>query len=300
MSERHILYLNINGFLGGQNKKTVYKSNIDKAKKEIKNKRENTAPEKWVESKLAKKINSINSEKGWDMIFLSEVNPQSEATEIFINQMKKYVILAPSDKYGELNKIPGSSCTICLKKQGLDNYTNENNGFNPSNGDYLHFCKIVSENNKEVTVLIGIHWAVGSDKQTKELDVSRTADFILSLKRLLTFTLGKKVNVILFGDTNANPDVDLEKAVEEKETTKIEAYINNCIFEHLMNELGLHEIVPEGKPYTFKGETRIDRVFTNMPKDKVKVEVDQEFLKKDKDKDSLSDHAALVITYEEV
>lgn len=204
--------------------------------------------------------------------------------------MKKYVILNPSDKYETYKNIPGYSCTICLKKNDLKNYTNKGNGFDEKN-DYLHFCKIVSENNKEVTVLIGIHWAAGSD---------RIALFILSLKRLLTFTLGKKINVILFGDTNANPDVDLEKAEKEKETTKIEAYKNNCIFEHLMNELGLHEIVPEGKPYTFKGETRIDRVFTNMPKDKAKVEVDQEFLKKDKDKDSLSDHAALVITYEEV
>ena len=238
---------------------------------------------------MAEKINSINSEKGWDMIFLSEVDPQSKATENFINKMKKYVILNPSAEYETYKNIPGYSCTICMKKEGLNNYTNENNGFNPSNGDYLHFCKIVSENNKEVTVLIGIHWAAGSDN---------IALFILSLKRLLTFTLGQKINVILFGDTNANPDVDLEKAVEEKKTTKIEAYINNCIFEHLMNELGLHEIVPEGKPYTFKGETRIDRVFTNMPKDKVKVEIDQEFLKKDKD--SFSDHAALVITYEEV
>lgn len=275
-----ITYLNVNGFAGKENKKNSKTTSYEE---------------------IAEKIRT----KDADMIFLSEINSKSENLDNFlkkINEKKdeKYVILAPSDEYGELNKIPGSSCTICLKKEGLQ-YTNKGNGFNPSNkpnGDYLQFCKIVSGINKEVTVLIGIHWAVGSDKQTKELDVSRTADFILSLKRLLTFTLGKKVNAILFGDTNANPDVDLEKAVEEKETTKIEAYINNYIFEHLMNELGLHEIVPEGKPYTFIGKTRIDRVFTNMPKDKVKVKVDQEFLKEDKD--SLSDHAALVITYEEV
>lgn len=154
----------------------------------------------------------------------------------------------------------------------------------------------MSRNDKEVIVLIGIHWAVGYDEY-----VLRTAEFILSLKRLLTFTLGQKIKVILFGDTNSNPDVNLEKAVKEKKTARIEAYLNNSIFEQLMNELGLHEIIPEGKPYTYeKGtrtdrvETRVDRVFTNMPKDKVKAEVVSEFLEKE-----LSDHAALVITYEE-
>ncbi len=61
-----------------------------------------------------------------------------------------------------------------------------------------------------------------------------------------------------------------------------------------MNELGLHEIVPKKKLATCKERTRIDRVFTNMPKDKVTVDVDQTFLD-----NNLSDHAALLITYEE-
>ena len=57
--------------------------------------------------------------------------------------------------------------------------------------------QIVSRNDKEVIVLIGIHWAVGYDEY-----VLRTAEFILSLKRLLTFTLGQKIKVILFEDAN--------------------------------------------------------------------------------------------------
>lgn len=278
-----IIYLNVNGFAGQENKKTAKTTYYKSVAEEIRN-------------------------KGTDMIFLSEINPQSEKLndnfleEINIekenkgkagkeNDDKKYVILTPSATYKKLKDIKekATSCTICLKKNDLKNYTNKGNGFDEKN-DYLHFCKIASENNKEVTVLIGIHWAVGSDKQKNELDVLRTADFILSLKRLLTFP--KRVNVILFGDTNANPDVKFDEVVNGN---KLEAYINNYIFEHLMNELGFHEIVPEGKPYTFKGETRIERIFTNMPKDKVKAEVDQEFLEK-----KLSDHAALVITYEEV
>ncbi len=249
---------------------------------------------------MAEQIGENNKTKDADMIFLSEINTQkNELKEVFLKEIntkekdnEKYDILYPIATDETLGR---ASCTICLKKNGLKNYTNEGNGFNIDE-DYLHFCKIVSRNDKEVIVLIGIHWAVGYDEY-----VLRTAEFILSLKRLLTFTLGQKIKVILFGDTNSNPDVNLEKAVKEKKTARIEAYLNNSIFEQLMNELGLHEIIPEGKPYTYeKGtrtdrvETRVDRVFTNMPKDKVKAEVVSEFLEKE-----LSDHAALVITYEE-
>lgn len=306
-----IMYLNVNGFLGEQEKKYIYKSHekkdIYEAREKIKN-----MNVKIFSEELAKEINSIEN-LDMNMIFLSEVDPYSKAAEIFINQMKNnnYEELWPYVGYSQYMKEDAKkrtySCSMCLKKIGLD-YTNEGNGFkdegNYEDLDQLQFCKIISipkENNKEVTVLIGIHWPVGFGEKGNE--VGRIAEFILSLKRLLKFPKDKKINIILFGGTNANPDVNLEEALKNDDIDKIEAYMNNCIFEHLMNELGLHEVVPYGKSkeelYTYVRETRIDRVFTNMPKDKVTVDVDQTFLKEDEDKNRLSDHAALLITYEE-
>ena len=107
----------------------------------------------------------------------------------------------------------------------------------------------------------------------------------------------------MFGDTNANPDVDLgcmKSVVNSRKQRKIEAYMNNCIFEKHMNDLKLHEIKPElinGRlPKTYSDETygtRIDRVFINIQKEEafISVEVDRTFKEEE-----LSDHAALLIT----
>ena len=122
---------------------------------------------------------------------------------------------------------------------------------------------------------------------------------ILSLIRLIS----NDKRVIVFGDTNANPDVDLgcmKSVVNSRKQRKIEAYMNNCIFEKLMNDLKLHEIKPElinGRlPKTYSDETygtRIDRVFINIQKEEafISVEVDRTFKEEE-----LSDHAALLIT----
>ena len=122
---------------------------------------------------------------------------------------------------------------------------------------------------------------------------------ILSLIRLIS----NDKRVIVFGDTNANPDVDLgcmKSVVNSRKQRKIEAYMNNCIFENLMNDLKLHEIKPElinGRlPKTYSDETygtRIDRVFINIQKEEafISVEVDRTFKEEE-----LSDHAALLIT----
>lgn len=87
----------------------------------------------------------------------------------------------------------------------------------------------------------------------------------------------------MFGDTNANPDVDLgcmKSVVNSRKQRKIEAYMNNCIFEKLMNDLKLHEIKPElinGRlPKTYSDETygtRIDRVFINIQKEEAFISV---------------------------
>ena len=170
----------------------------------------------------------------------------------------------------EWEKIRGYSCTICLKKKGL-NYTNADNGFRDKGEilDYLQICKI--ENEK--VVLLAIH-----AKDEKEFDDS--------ISRLLEDARKNDKKIIVFGDTNANPDA---KKIEDQE-----AFERNRRFENFMKELGLDELAPEGKPYTYIGKTRIDRVFTNMPKDKIIVEVAPTFLEK-----NLSDHVALLITYEE-
>ena len=290
MSERTILYLNVNGFLGKQEKKEIYKipeSNQNEIiYKAINEARENIREETVTtfHKELAKKM--IDYVKSTDMIFLSEVDPRSSATSGFIDQINKinrentneeYDVLTPSAgyKYSVLEDIPGCyySCTICLKKKYLKNYTNVGNGFKTKgkyeDKDYLQICKIINEK----VVLLAIH---AKDEE----------EFNNSIRRLLNYARENNLKIIVFGDTNANPDAKIED--------KKEAFARNRRFEHLMNELGLHEIVPKKKLATCKERTRIDRVFTNMPKDKVTVDVDQTFLD-----NNLSDHAALLITYEE-
>lgn len=105
-----------------------------------------------------------------------------------------------------------------------------------------------------------------------------------SLKRLIP----ENKKVLVFGDTNANPDIEYEKCVKKKE-----AFLNNCIFEWFMNDLGLVEVYPLGEiEKTTKYNTRIDRVFTNMSK--VNLEIDNLFLDL-----GISDHAALKIEFED-
>ena len=91
---------------------------------------------------------------------------------------------------------------------------------------------------------------------------------------------------LIFGDTNANPDIRYENCVE-----KNEEFLNNCIFEWFMNDLGLIEVCPADKTVrTTRYNTRIDRVFTNMAN--VTIEIETSFL-------NISDHAALKIEFEE-
>ena len=287
MIRRKILYLNVNGFLGKENKEENQKD-IDKVREEISNGIITTYPKE-----VADKINSILENEKEYIVFLSEVDPYSWATDIFIKEMnknykEKYEVFPPY--VNDLKKISGYSCTICLNK--AQGYTNEGNGFNyKQNGkyddrDFLECCKIVNLLNN--IVLIGIHWNPGDDRK------KRIIEFILSLSRLVISEISKGKKVIIFGDTNANPDVNFEKEIEEKNKDKIEAYMGNYIFEGLMEELGLHEIKPKKMSNTFGNppQTRIDRVFTNMSN--VEVEVESVFADED-----LSDHAALLITYKE-
>lgn len=94
---------------------------------------------------MAEQIGENNKTKDADMIFLSEINTQkNELKEVFLKEIntkekdnEKYDILYPIVTDETLGR---AYCTICLKKNGLKNYTNEVNGFNIDE-DYLHFCK---------------------------------------------------------------------------------------------------------------------------------------------------------------
>ena len=179
-----------------------------------------------------------------------------------------------------------------FQKKGV-NYTNEKNGFEVEGKkrDFLQLCKIVSSDKK--IVLLGIHWA------TQISNWKRTKDFAASLSRLMPDA--SKHKILLFGDTNANPDIKFEKSNDEETyINNMEKYITNCLFESQMKCSGLKEIFPSAtddknnyNTTNFgKDGTRIDRVFTNIPG--VTVEVKRSFLK-----NKLSDHAALVITFDE-
>lgn len=284
-----IMYLNANAFLGTQSKKEILKENskcIWKVREEIKENRIKT-----YAIELAEKIFHKDTNLDVDMIFLSEIDPKSQATEDFRKKInKEYEVLLP---YGnDLQKIVGYSSTVCLQKKRAD-YTNANNGFTYEgreiDKDLTQICKVVNNYSNGI-VLIAFH---------DSTEFNRKWEMILSLIRLIS----KDERVIVFGDTNANPDVDLgsiQNVENSRKQRKIEAYMNNCIFEKLMNDLELHEIKPElinGKlPKTFGDETygtRIDRVFTNIQKEEafISVEVDRTFNEK-----NLSDHAALLIT----
>ena len=77
----------------------------------------------------------------------------------------------------------------------------------------MEFCKVI--NNKNI-ILIGIHWNTGiKNKQ-------RISQFMKSLKKLVN----EDKKILIFGDTNANPDIRYENCVE-----KNEEFLNNCIFE---------------------------------------------------------------------
>lgn len=137
----------------------------------------------------------------------------------------------------------------------------------------MEFCKVI--NNKNI-ILIGIHWNTGiKNKQ-------RISQFMKSLKKLVN----EDKKILIFGDANANPDIRYENCVE-----KNEEFLNNCIFEWFMNDLGLIEVCPADKTVrTTRYNTRIDRVFTNMAN--VTIEIETSFL-------NISDHAALKIEFEE-
>ncbi len=300
MIRRKILYLNVNGFLGNKNKNNIIKKyGIGKLREAIA--RESLVPieERTITTYPKEVVEEISRDetmkdvdetmKDVDMVFLSEVDPYSWATDIFIKEMneKGYEVLWPyagysekiiqakklsEDKKSEWRKKEWEkySCTMCLKKKGAD-YTNCENGFDDKQ-DYLHFCKIKNQK----VVLLAIHC----------IDEERIKYFMESIKRLLQETYNP--NIIVCGDTNADPDA--------KQATAAFEYSQN--FEKFMKELGLHEIEPKeisGEiPKTFGNPpiTRIDRVFTNMSN--VKVYVKPVFAK-----NNLSDHEALLITYEE-
>lgn len=58
----------------------------------------------------------------------------------------------------------------------------------------MEFCKVI--NNKNI-ILIGIHWNTGiKNKQ-------RISQFMKSLKKLVN----EDKKILIFGDTNANPDI---------------------------------------------------------------------------------------------
>lgn len=284
-----IMYLNANAFFGTQSKKGIWKENSEDIWKVREKIKENKIKTYAIE--LAEKFFPKDTNQDVDMIFLSEIDSKSQAIEDFKEKInKEYEVLLP---YGnDLQKIVGYSSTVCLQKKGAD-YTNANNGFTYEgkkiDKDLTQICKVVNDYSDGI-VLIAFH-------DSTEFD--RKWEMILSLIRLIS----NDKRVIVFGDTNANPDVDLScmKNVENsRKQRKIEAYMNNCIFEKLMNDLKLHEIKPElinGRlPKTFGDETygtRIDRVFTNIQKEEafISVEVDRTFIK-----EKLSDHAALLIT----
>ena len=115
------MYLNVNGFLGDENKTKIIKDN-----REI-NRVRNLIEKGEIQAYPKKVANNINKA---DMIFLSEIDPKSPATKEFITKMNEnaeYEVLPP---YGtDLEKLIGYSCTICLKKSEIE-YTNKKMALN--------------------------------------------------------------------------------------------------------------------------------------------------------------------------
>lgn len=272
-----ILYLNVNGFFENEDKKTIINDN-NKNINIVRKKQKCGIYHDSSEAILNKIKEYWQHNIFFDMIFLSEIDPNSPITKKFITEITdeesvvQYEVLPPYNV--ELTELRGYSCTICLKLKGLE-YTNLGNNFHPDikSGDYLALCKILSKE-KDI-ILLGIH----RNRWNKE--------FQSSLKKLLTID-SEKTKVLLFGDTNANPDADDEQAEAQKD---------NQSFVELITKSGLkNEIYPDPVKNTTnfgkKGGTRIDRVFTNIPKDQLNVTVESSFLD-----EGLSDHAALIITF---
>ena len=258
-----IFYLNVNGFFGDSSIKGALYGNAPKHARNIIKACRNDQLNILFADKIYDEIFCVedNDEicvKDYDLIFLSEIDTRSDATKNFVNRITaggEYKVLTP-DPGKNLVNLDFTTCTLCFSKEEI--VTNIENGF--TDDDYLQFCKV----KKDDLTIMGIHW--GSNKKDRQE----------SLLRLIE----KDAPILLFGDTNSNPETEPEvesfgEMVDKQEWTEIYPPKSNKEY-----------------PNTYRGITRIDRVFTrNLPPEKVSVEVLEKFWKK-----GLSDHAALSIT----
>lgn len=237
-----ILYLNVNDFFGDSSIKKWY--TVKYCRKDRLN--------KIISNLLIKKIQN----ELYDMIFLSEIDPHSEATLEFKEKMEdnnyKYILPNAVNHEDDIRKSIYSITVAFIKKEFLEEWLN-NKKSNASMEKWLHICEIGGTSNNKM-LIAGVHATEGVLK-----DLANT----------------KKYNedFIIFGDFNTNSK---KEESEEK-------------FKEIVKNLSAEEVVDIEEKNTFRGKTKIDRVITKNVKG-VKLSIDESYYI-----DGLSDHAALII-----
>ena len=255
-----ILYLNVNGFFGDSSIKSILARN--KCLCKVKNCREDGL-NRLISDLLIEKI--LTGGEEYDIIFLSEFDPQSSASIKFISEMKnnEYDYILPNAIKGEI-KDTITSITVCFIKNEKKEQWLDNNKSNKNIEDYLVWCEIGGKQ-KETPYITGVHF-ISEEKMNAFIEEVKEKSY-------------KDKDFIIFGDFNANSKKEMEKG-------------NNNFFQELIDELkefGAKEVKDNDNKNTYRGITKIDRVITNM-KD-INVEIDESFFK-----EGMSDHAAIVIT----
>lgn len=260
-----ILYLNVNGFFGDSSIKTIL-SKIPREKNPEKNMlfkvmdcREDEL-NKFISRLLMKKLDS--QKELYDMIFLSEIDPHSEATIEFKEKMENnnYTYILPNavDEKSGVEEWKFSITVAFIKNEHLEDWLN-NKKSNKSMETWLRICEIGGKSNNKI-------WIAGLHAREELLkDLENTKEY------------NNKKNFIIFGDFNL--DFNDEKNEER--------------FKRIVEHLSAEEVIDEDKKNTFKGGTKVDRVITKNVKG-VTLRVDESYYT-----EGLSDHAALIIDIDE-
>ena len=257
-----IFYLNVNNFFGDSLiKKILYDNGIEYKIKECRTDGMN----KFISESLIKKI--TDTDKPYDMIFLSEIDPYFKSMEKIITKMEekgyKYVLPNAIEDNSHINK-KIFSITICfLKNEIADNWLN-NEKSNISMGNWLSHCEIGGTGKNEL-LIVGLH-----ARKRYMVDFEKFAEEDSCKYKNNPF--------VIFGDFNIDANAPGSKTEE-----RLKKIITNLSAEEIIDKMG---------KLTFKNLTKIDRVITNI-KD-VKIYIDESYYE-----EGLSDHSALVINLPE-
>lgn len=259
-----ILYLNVNGFFGDSSIKTILgEKNMFYKVRDYRKAERN----KIISRLLVKKLNS--QEESYDMIFLSEIDPHSEATmklkKTMENNNYTYILPNAMDEKSGVEEGKFSITVAFIKNEHLEEWLNNKKSnesmkslTEPQKGKgWLQICEIGGKSNNKI-LLAGLHATGGllyDLANTKKYD----GDFII------------------FGDFNVNPK---KKESEEK-------------FKKIIENLSAEEVIDKDKKNTFIGGTKVDRVITKNVKGVI-LRVDESYYT-----EGLSDHAALIIDIDE-